>query len=38
MSLDSCACVYMVYIYIYIYIYIMRGKKDGTTFPDKPVS
>ena len=33
-----------VYIYIYIYIYIdidiniMRGKKDATTFPDKPVS
>ena len=29
------------YIYIYIYIYIiniMRGKKDATTFPDKPVS
>ena len=24
--------------YIYIYIYIMRGKKDVTTFPDKPVS
>ena len=27
-----------VYIYIYIYINIMRGKKDVTTFPDKPVS
>ena len=33
-----------IYIYIYIYIYIdidiniMRGKKDATTFPDKPVS
>ena len=33
-----------MYIYIYIYIYIdidiniMRGKKDATTFPDKPVS
>ena len=26
------------YIYIYIYINIMRGKKDVTTFPDKPVS
>ena len=26
------------YIHIYIYIYIMRGKKDATTFPDKPVS
>ena len=25
-------------IYIYIYINIMRGKKDVTTFPDKPVS
>ena len=24
--------------YIYIYIYIMRGKKDATTFPNKPVS
>ena len=23
---------------IYIYIYIMRGKKDVTTFPDKPIS
>ena len=22
----------------YIYIYILRGKKDVTTFPDKPVS
>ena len=39
----------LIYIYIYIYIYfffiyiykqinIMRGKKDATTFPDKPVS
>ena len=27
-----------IYIYIYIYINIMRGKKDVTTFPDKPVS
>ena len=26
------------YIYIYIYINILRGKKDATTFPDKPVS
>ena len=25
-------------INIYIYINIMRGKKDVTTFPDKPVS
>ena len=25
-------------IYIYIYINIMRGKKDVTIFPDKPVS
>ena len=25
-------------VYIYIYINIMRGKKDATTFPDKPVS
>ena len=25
------------YIYLYIYINIMRGKKDVTTFPDKPV-
>ena len=25
-------------IYIYICINIMRGKKDATTFPDKPVS
>ena len=24
--------------YIYIYINILRGKKDATTFPDKPVS
>ena len=27
-----------IYIYIYIYINIMRGKKDVTTFPNKPVS
>ena len=27
-----------IYIYIYMYINIMRGKKDATTFPDKPVS
>ena len=27
-----------VYIYIYIYVNIMRGKKDVTTVPDKPVS
>ena len=27
-----------LYLYIYIYINIMRGKKDATTFPDKPVS
>ena len=27
-----------IYIYIYIYINILRGKKDVTTFPDKPVS
>ena len=27
-----------IHIYIYIYIYIMRGKKDATTFPNKPVS
>ena len=27
-----------IYIYIYIYINIVRGKKDVTTFPDKPVS
>ena len=31
-----------MYMYIYIYIdidiNIMRGKKDATTFPDKPVS
>ena len=27
-----------IYIYIYICINIMRGKKDATTFPDKPVS
>ena len=26
------------WIDIYIYINIMRGKKDVTTFPDKPVS
>ena len=34
------AFIFLAYIYIYIYIYIniMRGKKDGTTFPDKPVS
>ena len=25
-------------VYIYIYIYIMRGKRDATTFPNKPVS
>ena len=25
-------------MYVYIYMYIMRGKKDATTFPDKPVS
>ena len=25
-------------IYIYICINIMRGKKDATTFPEKPVS
>ena len=28
----------IIYIYIYIYINIMRGEKDATTFPDKPVS
>ena len=27
-----------VCIYIHTYINIMRGKKDATTFPDKPVS
>ena len=27
-----------IYTHIYIYINIMRGKKDATTFPDKPVS
>ena len=27
-----------IHIYIYIHINIMRGKKDVTTFPDKPVS
>ena len=27
-----------MYIYVCIYINIMRGKKDATTFPDKPVS
>ena len=27
-----------IYIYIFIYINIMRGKKDATTFPNKPVS
>ena len=27
-----------IYVYIYIYVNIMRGKKDVTTFPDKPVS
>ena len=43
------AFIFLVYIYIYIYIYIhiyiyiyiiniMRGKKDATTFPEKPVS
>ena len=32
------AFIFLAYIYIYIYINIMRGKKDGTTFPDKPVS
>ena len=38
-SLTDCIHVYLcIYIYIYIYIYIMRGKKDATTFPDKPVS
>ena len=26
-----------IYIYMYMYINIMRGKKDATTFPDKPV-
>ena len=31
------AFIFLAYIYIYIYINIMRGKKDGTTFPDKPV-
>ena len=30
-------CMY-INIYIYLYINIMRGKKDATTFPDKPVS
>ena len=35
-SLDL-VCLY-VCVYIYIYNYIMRGKKDATTFPDKPVS
>ena len=36
---------FVIYVYVlslcyllYIYIYIMRGKKDATTFPDKPVS
>ena len=34
----------LIYIYIFFFIYIykqiniMRGKKDATTFPDKPVS
>ena len=28
----------ILFIHIYIYINIMRGKKDVTTFPDKPVS
>ena len=28
----------LVSMRIYIYINIMRGKKDATTFPDKPVS
>ena len=40
-SLTDCIYVYLcIYIYIYIYIYknIMRGQKDATTFPDKPVS
>ena len=38
-SLTDCIYVYLcIYIYIYIYINIMRGKKDATTFPDKPVS
>ena len=30
--------LFFLLIYTYIYINIMRGKKDGTTFPDKPVS
>ena len=32
--------LFVIHIYIYIYINIinMRGKKDATTFPDKPVS
>ena len=38
-SLTDCIYVYLcIYIYIYIYVDIMRGKKDATTFPDKPVS
>ena len=37
--LSLCYLLYIhIYIYIYIYINIMRGKKDVTTFPDKPVS
>ena len=27
-----------IYTYIYIYVNIMRGKKDATTFLDRPVS
>ena len=30
--------IYFFFIYIYKQINIMRGKKDATTFPDKPVS
>ena len=29
---------FFFYIHIYIQINIMRGKKDATTFPEKPVS
>ena len=30
--------IFFFFIYIYKQINIMRGKKDATTFPDKPVS
>ena len=30
--------IFFFYIHIYIQINIMRGKKDATTFPEKPVS